>query len=81
MDAALTKNSKMTPLYKAALNGNLELVKLFVEKCKVSPSQITKLGETPLIAAIKKDRVEIIRYLLEAGADAGFTTPAGVSTI
>ena len=38
---SLTRNSKVTALYKAAYLGNLELVKLFVEKYKADVNQPT----------------------------------------
>lgn len=58
-----------TPLHFAASSGNLESVKLLLEK---DPGQLNvqnKQQETPLHAAVSKNRAHIVRHLLNHGAD------------
>lgn len=57
-----------TPLYGAAQNGPLELVKLLVSKgAKVNA--VDKYFSRPLAKAVQADNLEIAKFLLEHGAD------------
>lgn len=57
-----------TPLYGAARNGSLELVKLLVSKgAKVNA--VNKEFSMPLAKAVQADNLEIAKFLLEHGAD------------
>lgn len=57
-----------TPLYGAAQNGSLELVKLLVSKgAKVNA--VDKYFSRPLAKAVQADNLEIAKFLLEHGAD------------
>ena len=57
-----------TPLYGAAQNGSLELVKLLVSKgAKVNA--VDKEFSMPLAKAVQADNLEIAKFLLEQGAD------------
>lgn len=53
----LSINFKTTPLHRAASNGNLPLVKLFVEKYQANIDFQTSLGETALIGSTKRNRL------------------------
>ena len=77
----LTPNSKTTALYRATYNGNLEIVKLLVEKYNSDVNLQTGIGETPIIAAAKRDKYAILKYLVEKGADVDFMAKTGLSVI
>ncbi|MCP3675670.1 MAG: ankyrin repeat domain-containing protein [Gammaproteobacteria bacterium] len=63
-----------TVLQAAAASGNLETVKWLVDKHKVDINP--KSNETDVLEqAVKKDRVEIVKFLLENGADPNATYP------
>ena len=60
-------------LYKAADKGNLKQVKKLLEQGANPNSHFTEYYKTPLMAAVYKDggqSAEIVKILLEAGADA-----------
>lgn len=65
---ALTASFKTTPLHRAAVNGNLQLAQLLVEKYHAAVDARTSNGETPLIGAVKKCKPEMVRYLLAVDA-------------
>ena len=60
----ITKKSKMTPLYRACFNGDLRMVKFFVEDCGANVDTLTEHGESPLIVSCKRNHKEIVSYLL-----------------
>lgn len=59
----------------------MELVKLFVEKYEVDINLPSERGETPLIVAAKRNKLEIVRYLLAQKADADFLSSEGFLAI
>lgn len=63
----------VTPLYIAAINGNLEAVRLLI-KDGADVNLHTKFG-TPLHAAAQKGCLACVKLLVEAGADANALTP------
>ena len=71
----------MTPLYRACFNGDLKMVKFFVEECGADVNHLTQKGESPLIVSVQRNHKEIIRYLLERGADVNIVSPSGLSAI
>lgn len=75
INADLTRNSKSTAINRAAYNGSLDLVKLFAEKYKADLNSAAGNGETPLIAAVKRNHIHIVRYLLEKGANPDYKSP------
>lgn len=60
------------PLHVAAKLGRLEVVRLLLHWAGANPNTTNKPGRTPLMAAVAciDNRVEVVRSLLEAGADA-----------
>jgi len=62
-----------TPLHAAAFEGNLELAKLLVEHGASVNAQMDVCRVTPLWEAVVKNRLEVIKYLLSAGADRSLT--------
>lgn len=77
----LSINYKTTPLHRAAANNNIELVKLLVEKYEANVDLQTSTGETALVGAIKRNRLEIAQYLLKKGADPTIITNCGLIAI
>lgn len=57
------------PVHAAAFNGNLECLKVLVEEAGVSVNVTDDLGGTPLMRAATGKRTDIVRWLLEKGAD------------
>ncbi|MFH1643927.1 MAG: ankyrin repeat domain-containing protein [bacterium] len=66
-DPDLKNNSEATALHIAAGNGNLNIVKLLVNKIK-SLDSLDKNGSTPLMWACSFGHVEVITFLLNHGA-------------
>lgn len=57
-----------SPLHLAATGGHFGILKMFVES-DVDVNAVDEFNRTPLIAASHCGRVEIMRYLLDKGAD------------
>ena len=67
-DINVADNAGNTPLQIAALEGFVEIVEFLLKKrCKVDTKNIDQ--ETPLIDAVENGHVEVVRLLLNAGAD------------
>ncbi len=60
---------KITPLLKAAWDGQGEIVALLLEKGAKINARAADTGETPLMNAVSRGHLEIIGMLLKAGAD------------
>lgn len=58
-------------LHIATRNGNIEIVRLLLEQARANPNATDDKGGTPLLAACDSSNieVEVVRLLLEAGAD------------
>ncbi|XP_071177570.1 putative ankyrin repeat protein RBE_0317 [Mytilus edulis] len=54
-----------TPLHLAVSGGNLDLVKLFLQRADIDPSKENKFGNTPLHAAAEGGFINIVKLLLE----------------
>jgi hypothetical protein len=61
-----SKSSNRTPLHKAALDGNLDLVKRLVEHEDANPSIKDNSGQTAGDLALEEDHIEVARYLARA---------------
>ena len=81
LEKSITKKSKMTPLYRASFNGNIKMVQFFVEDCGAQVNTVNDHGESALMVACKRNHKEIVRYLLERGADVNLTSSIDFSTI
>ncbi|VDK70121.1 unnamed protein product, partial [Dibothriocephalus latus] len=73
-------NLNRTALHMAASQGNLEAVQLLV-KAQIIIDTADKHGMTPLYWAAFKDRVDVVLYLIEAGADPRRRTKRGYSLL
>src|SRR4051794_20670364 len=60
---------KITPLAKAAWDGEAEIVTLLLEKGAKIDARASDTGETALINAVSRGHLEIIKLLLAAHAD------------
>lgn len=56
-------------IYMAAIQGDLETVKSFIERGSWDPGRPDGNGLTPLSCAIEGGNVEIVRLMVEQGAD------------
>ncbi|KAK6355808.1 hypothetical protein TWF718_000188 [Orbilia javanica] len=69
----LDGHERNTLLHLAALAGDLEIMKMFVERFTDRPwvlNPMNERNETPLLIAFRSGNAEIIKMLLEAGASA-----------
>jgi ankyrin repeat protein len=65
-------------LIEGCLNGHLSVVDLFVKKgVKISISSVA-YSFTPLTAAVRYNHLEIVKYLVEAGAKVEQNDPSGI---
>jgi hypothetical protein len=64
-----------TPLYLAAENGHLAVVRYIIEELGVNVDQSEKGGATPLIIAACMKHKKVIAYFLKHGADPHFSIP------
>ena len=60
------KRERLTPLHKAALWGNLDAVKLLLDR-GARINAVDKMGETPLFKAAYRNHVEVANLLKEKG--------------
>lgn len=73
--------SKVTALNQVATTNNLELCQLLVERYGADVNLASPRGETPLISAIRKNNVEMVKLLLSKGADPNYIDKIGLKTI
>jgi hypothetical protein len=52
-----------------ARDGNLSIVRVLINKHRVSPNIFDQNGQTPLMLSAERGHAEIVRFLLEKGAD------------
>jgi hypothetical protein len=76
-----TANAKSTPLHRAAVNGNLALAQLLLEKYRAEVDARTSNGETPLIGAVKKNKLEMVRFLLVFNASPNEISGSGLKAV
>lgn len=77
----LSINFKTTPLHRAASNGNLPLVKLLIEKYEADIDFQTSVGETALIGSTKRNRLDIVEYLLSKGCNTQVYSKCGLNAL
>ena len=65
---------RITPLVKASITGNLEIMELLIE-AGADVNGKDEWGHTPLMAAVAFDHIKAARLLLESGADIDATKP------
>ena len=76
----MTKDTKHTAILRASFNGNIKLAQLLVER-KVDVNYVTPKGETSLTIAIKRNHYEVVKLLIENGADLGHISKASLRVI
>lgn len=54
-----------TPLFLAAQNNHIDVVKYLLKDKRVNPNAGNKYDETPLLAAVKQGNLEVVKYLVE----------------
>jgi ankyrin repeat protein len=67
--AADEDEATLVPLHAASFQGHLDCVRFLVETVGVDVNARDDMGGTPLMRACWGGRVEIVRYLLDKGAD------------
>lgn len=71
-----TSDNEETVLHQLARNGgSAELIALVCSKAKLDRAD--RFGWTPLMVAAGKGRIDVVRALLDAGADATLPAPDG----
>ena len=80
-DANLALFGGSTPLYKAAFEGHIEVVRALLRAPGIQINQGTGGEEVPLVAAAQQGHKDIVRLLLRKGADRDCTTDDGVSPL
>jgi ankyrin repeat protein len=58
-----------TPLHTAAGHGNIAMVELLVDRFDASTSAIDKYGQTPLAYAVSRKKNNVIKWLVDIGAN------------
>jgi len=80
-DVKIRTNYNSTPLHAAAMEGNLNTVKYFVEKQNLNVNDVDEDNYTTLHEAAHSGNLELVKYLIEkCNADIGVKTKFG-STI
>jgi ankyrin repeat protein len=76
-DATLADEVGNTALYQAVGRGNGEFVRLLLSRSKADLNVRGQGGMTPLLLALSQGHAEVVKYLLEAGADSTLADEAG----
>lgn len=81
----ISKKVLESSFFSAIETGNTELVNILIENSKgrLNIEQIDRLGDTPLICSLttKNFKIEIVKLLIEAGANINATTRSKVSVL
>jgi ankyrin repeat protein len=75
----MTDASGNTLLMLAAYHGHATTVALLAAR-GADPDRVNDRGQSPLAGAVFKDEQDVVRTLLEAGADADAGTPSARAT-
>ena len=67
----------MMDFFQAIRNGNVEIVKSMLNRDKSLASRTDQRGFTPLVMATYSDQLEIVKLILEAGADVNLKVGQG----
>ncbi|KAL3480534.1 ankyrin repeat-containing domain protein [Aspergillus californicus] len=70
-----------TALHQAAIEGNIPIMKLFLEAGAQLDKRETRFGQTALLFAVQERRFEPIRLLLDYGADVDCPDSAGYTPL
>ncbi|GJQ87249.1 hypothetical protein Trydic_g20277 [Trypoxylus dichotomus] len=79
-DTNFIRDYIMTPLYMAVETGNLEIVKMLVEK-NGYVNYVDEVGFTPLITAVDTGNVNVAKILLDNNASASFISKCGITAL
>ncbi len=71
----------ITPMTIAGEKGNMEVIRLLVERGKADLNAPSSYGVTPLIAAAAAGKAEAVAYLLKHGADASAKDDLGKTAL
>lgn len=77
----ITPHTKTTALNRACYNGKPDVIKLLVEKYEADINLPSQKGETPLISAVKRKHLDVVKYLLNKGANPDYVDKAGFKAI
>ncbi|RUS35019.1 ankyrin repeat-containing domain protein [Jimgerdemannia flammicorona] len=79
----IADDSSSTALFIAAQNANVRIVTALLDKCNADPNSSVhrETGSTPLIEAVKKKNLDVVRLLLKAGANVNVKDARGVWAI
>jgi len=81
-DASVVSKDGKSLLHHAALNGSVHLVDYLIKNKLVNDIDgVDQNYETPLILAVKSKNVDIVKYLVERGADVNHTNIIGESVL
>jgi len=67
-------NGGVTALHVAATDGHLEVIRVLVQAKANVNRRSSDTSDTPLMAAVKAEKPEVVRALIDAGADTTFST-------
>ena len=68
-DPSITEKYGLTPLQRACWDGQLAVVRCLVSRGGDHIDQSDALGHTPLLGAVNGGHTEVVRVLLQVGAD------------
>lgn len=76
----MTKDCKTLPLARAAWRGDKKTMDILLDH-KADVNQVSEKGETALMHACKRNRLEILKILVEAGANVNPVSDLGLKAI
>ncbi|ESO06549.1 hypothetical protein HELRODRAFT_152689, partial [Helobdella robusta] len=78
-DPYVTINNNMNVLHVAASEGECEVIRVLLDKTKLSVDQVDSNGNTALLYAAKNARIKAIKLLIKHGADLDIRNKQGQS--